>query len=58
MKEEIVIIQGEPRHVYKNGRDLQNGFSKWVTEEWVNPTGIRGEPQFGLSMSKAHNLFA
>ena len=46
MKQEVVIIDGEPKHVYANGKDLKNGFTRWVLEEWDNPTGLRDEPQY------------
>jgi len=46
MKEEVVIIQGEPKNVYKNKKDLEDGFSKWVTQNWSKTTGILGEPQY------------
>lgn len=46
MKEEVVIIQGEPKNVYINGKDSKDGFTDWVTKQWDNPTGIRGEPQY------------
>jgi hypothetical protein len=48
MKEEVVIIQGEPKNVYKNGKNPKNGFTDWVTKQWDNPTGILGEPQYAV----------
>ncbi len=59
MKEEVVIINGEPRNVYNNGKDLEKGFTHWVLEKWDNPTGIRGEPQRArLQRSRSHTPFA
>jgi hypothetical protein len=46
MKEEVVIIDGELRTVYVNGKDLDNGFTDWVMKQWDNPTGIDREPQY------------
>jgi hypothetical protein len=46
MKEEVVIINGEPHAVYVNGKDEENGFTHWVMKQWDNPTGIDREPQY------------
>lgn len=46
MKEEVVIISGEPENVYQNGKDLTNGFTKWVYEKWQNPIAMIREPQY------------
>ena len=46
MKEEVVIINGEPQNVYVNDKDLENGFTDWVMKQWDNPTGIHREPQY------------
>jgi hypothetical protein len=46
MKEEVVIINGDPKSVYVNGKDLKKGFTKWVTELWDAHIGIHGEPQY------------
>jgi hypothetical protein len=46
MKEEVVIISGEPKNVYENGKDLTNGYTKWVYKQWDNPTAILREPQY------------
>ncbi len=46
MKEEIAIIRGEPKDVYKNGEDMTNGFTSFVLKEWHNPTPLLRNPQF------------
>jgi hypothetical protein len=46
MREEVVIINGEPQNVYVNCRDLENGFTDWIMKQWDNPTGIHREPQY------------
>ena len=46
MKEEIAVIRGEPKDVYKNGKDVTDGFTSLVLEEWHNPTPLLRSPQF------------
>jgi hypothetical protein len=55
MKEEVVIINGEPKNVFDNERNFDNGFTKWVTNKWDNPTAILGEPQYAAIYVKGSN---
>jgi hypothetical protein len=46
MKEEVVIISGDIKNVYENGKDLTNGFTNYVYEKWKNPKAILQDPQY------------
>ena len=45
MKEEVVIIQSLTSCRLPSN-NLEEGFSKWVIQNWRNTSGILGEPQY------------
>ena len=46
LNEDVVVISGEAKYIYANGKDFEDGFSEFVNKKWKNPNPIMRKPQY------------